>query len=207
MYSKIKILILISIFSLYNCQNKQDECKLIKEKLVCSKLPVNCPILACDQLKEINFDANIKILTSNSFSNYELKDELTINLNSLMTIESDAFNGLVLHSNAQLNINILNLDFSSNNNNKKQVKSNLIIEKYALRGMLIEIGAKLTIHIRNFDLVEFKYNSILNQLKQYNQSQVYILIEDSTDVVFKSGNANSVSKSSSSSDPLSLLGG
>ena len=121
-----------------------------------------------------------------------------------MTIESDVFNGLVLHSNAQLNINILNLDFSNNNNNKKQVKSNLIIEKYALRGMLIEIGAKLTIHIRNFDLVEFKYNSILNQLKQYNQSQVFILIEDSTDVVFKSGNANLISKSS---DPLPLLGG
>ena len=64
MYSKIKILILISIFSLYNCQNQQDECKLIKEKLVCSKLPVNCPILACEQLKEINFDSNIKKLTS-----------------------------------------------------------------------------------------------------------------------------------------------
>ena len=52
--------------------------------------------------------------------------------------------------------------------------------------MLIASGAKLVIRIKNFDLVEFKGDSLLNQMKQSDQSQVIIQIETSNHVVFRS---------------------
>lgn len=189
------LILIITLTNSINCETILDQalttdnevCKIVKQKLVCSKVTTLCPTLACDQYKEITYDSNLNTLKANSFSNYEIKDQLTINLNNLKRIERDAFNGLILNTNAQLNINILNLDFDQEKtSDQTSIKSNLIIETNALRDMLIASGAKLVIRIKNFDLVEFKGDSLLNQMKQSDQSQVIIQIETSNHVVFRS---------------------
>jgi len=171
-------------------QVNEDGCTLVKGKLFCSKVTSKCPQLGCDKLKEITY--NLSKLKTNSFSNYQVLDELTINLNNLNLIEQDAFNGMIIDSNAHLIINIWNDNDITHvqQQQQQQLKSNLIISENALRHMLLTSNARLNINIRGFDLVEFKAKSLIDQIQLSDSSQVTISIENSNHVLFRSSSSS-----------------
>lgn len=212
---KLIVVSQILLFQLANCETILDKslssddqvCKLVKEKLVCTRVSSVCPESACLKLKEVTYD--LDVLDSNAFSNYKIDDTLTINFNNLNRIQTDAFNGFTLNENASLNVNIVyeaNL-ISSNSStvdsaSTSSAKSNLVLDTNAFRHMLVGTNAKLSIHIKNYDLVEFKFDAILNQIEQASQSLILVNVETSKHVVFRGGSAASNSKLVSDSNRL-----
>ena len=77
-----------------------------KSIIVCSKIPLFCRNV-CDIMKRLDFDSNLKRISSFSFGSYQIKQSMELNFKSgLEKIEADAFNGVVIESDIQLKINI-----------------------------------------------------------------------------------------------------
>lgn len=75
--------------------------------ITCSRIPLFCRSV-CDTVKRLDFDSSLKRISSFSFGSYQIKQSMELNFKSggLERIVTDAFNGLVIDSDTQLELNI-----------------------------------------------------------------------------------------------------
>ncbi len=120
-------------------------------------------------------------ISSNAFKEY-IFDEANFDFefSSLEEIEQDAFNGIIIYDNAQLNIVINGLD---NDQNLKQ-SDKITINRFAFRGISLNPGAKLNINIINYKIVEFNEDS-LNGFRLLRRANVNISLENNENVFFR----------------------
>ena len=75
--------------------------------IVCARIPLFCRNV-CDTAKRLDFDSSLTRISPFSFGSYQIKQTMELNFRAggLARIETDAFNGLVIESDTQLEINI-----------------------------------------------------------------------------------------------------
>ncbi len=119
------------LFDLEELSPQENNCTSDNQNIVCSKIPLFCRNV-CDIKKRLDFDINLKRISPFSFGSYQIKQSIELNFKQggLERIETDAFNGLIIESDTELEINIeypnkkssvidnedQNIDFNNNSN-------------------------------------------------------------------------------------------
>lgn len=183
--------------------------------ITCSKIPLFCRSV-CDSNKKLYFDENLKRISAFSFGSYKIRQSLDLNFKiTLKQIDSDAFNGLIIGSDAVLKLNIgldeddfdyqysdddqdiepkqieYDLEVASTksdplmSNQVEDIIKRIVISSNAFRGLIVKPGGRLVLNIKNYNRVEFDSSSF-NNIKQYSNSGFMIFVENCDLVLLKS---------------------
>jgi hypothetical protein len=166
------------LFDLEELSPQENNCTSVNLNIVCSKIPLFCRNV-CDIKKRLDFDYNLKRISPFSFGSYQIKQSIELNFRqgSLERIETDAFNGLIIESDTELEINIeypnkklsvidnedQNIDFNSNSNEERFNQIEYDMEIFSTKSIIrsknnnfLEKSEKLVIEANAFRGITIK---------------------------------------------------
>lgn len=141
-------------------------------QVFCWQVPEKCTQI-CDDLGGLSFELNT--LNSFSFTKYRIQKSMQFKFKNLRSIETDAFNGLVIGRNVKLSILIEGPD-----------SSDLNISPNSFRSMTLEEHAEISISISGYKHVNFERESLLN-IQCLDHSLISITVKESKLLIFRSG--------------------